>query len=446
MQIKGYKKKREAKLSMSKKKAITLLIVILLIVAILCTLTFASFSFGIYNYNAPFSNIPLGIELSGGVYVVFEASIPEVDGEPMYDSSDLESHISSTMGILEERLYAAGYTEATVSTSSGNKIRVEVANVGTGQIASQDVFDIIGTPAVLEFIDPDGNVVVSGQAGDIKSAAAGYDSSSQEYLVMLEFTTEGSVKFAEATANCVGETISIYLDDELISSPTVNEAITGGTATISGSFTYDEANALAVQIQGGALTVDLTTIEQATVSATLGDDAINSSIIAACLGLLLIFLYIFFMYGGFGFVINFSLLIYTTLLVFVLGSMELTQLSLAGIAGMILSIGMAVDANVIIFERIKDEYSMGKNIPDSVINGFKKSTSAILDANITTIIASTVLILLGTATIKAFAVTLLTGIVISLFTSLIVSRLIANLFISINNTNNKFYKLSRGDN
>lgn len=430
---------------MSKKKAITMLIAILLIAIILCFFTFTSFEFGVYNYNAPFSNIPLGIELSGGVYVVFEASIPEVDGEAMYDASDLDYHISSTTDILLERLYAAGYTEATVSTSQGNKIRVEVANVGTGEIASQDVFDIIGTPAVLEFRDPDGNVVVSGQAGDIKTAYAAYDSSSQEYLVSLEFTTEGSVKFAEATASLIGEAISIYLDDELISAPTVQSAITGGTAQITGGFTYDTANALAIQIQGGALTVDLTTVEQATVSATLGADAIESSVTAAILGLIIIFLFIFFMYGGFGIVTNISLFIYTIILVFVLGSLQLTQLSLAGIAGMILSIGMAVDANVIIFERIKDEYSMGKNIPDSVTNGFKRSTSAIVDANITTIIASVVLIVLGTSTIKAFAITLLTGIVISLFTSLVITRILANLFVNINNTNNKFYKLSRGN-
>ncbi len=430
---------------MSKKKAITILLVIILIAVLMCVLAFTSFSFGTYNYNAPFSNIPLGIELSGGVYVVFEASIPEVDGEQMYDASDLDYHIQSTMQILEERLYAAGYTEASVSTSAGNKIRVEVADVGTGEVASQDVFDIIGTPAVLEFIDPDGNVVVSGQAGDIKSAYAGYDSSTQEYLVSLEFTTSGSTKFAEATANWIGDVIYIYLDDELISAPTVQSAITGGTAQITGGFTYDDANALAIQIQGGALTVDLTTVEQATVSATLGADAIESSIIAGALGLLIIFLFIFFVYGGFGIVTNISLFIYTIILVFVLGSMQLTQLSLAGIAGMILSIGMAVDANVIIFERIKDEYSMGKNIPDSVTNGFKRSTSAILDANITTIIASVVLIVLGTSTIKAFAVTLLTGIIISLFTSLVITRILANLFVSINNTNNKFYKLSRGN-
>ncbi len=430
---------------MSKKKAITMLMVIVMIAAVLCVFTFTSFEFGTYNYNAPFSNIPLGIELSGGVYVVFEASIPEINGEPMYDASELEEHMASTMKILQDRLYAAGYTEATVSSSAGNKIRVEVANVGTGEIASQDVFDIIGKPAVLEFRNPDGDVVVSGQGGDIKSATAGYNSVDQEYLVSLEFTQEGSLKFAEATAECVGKSISIYLDDQLISAPTVQSAITGGTAQITGGFTYDEAEALAIQIQGGALTVDLTTVEQATVSATLGADAINSSIIAALLGLAIIFLFIFFVYGGFGIVTNISLFIYTVLLVFVLGSMQLTQLSLAGIAGMILSIGMAVDANVIIFERIKDEYAMGKNIPDSVSNGFRRSTSAILDANITTIIASVVLMVLGTATIKAFAVTLLTGIVISLFTSLIITRILANLFVAINKTNNKFYKLSRGN-
>ena len=431
---------------MSKKKAITLLIVILLVVILLCVFTFVPFSFGVSDYNPPFSNIPLGIELSGGVYVVFEASAPEVNGEPLYDASELSHHIEATMKILQTRLASAGYTEATVTSSGGNNIRVEVADVGTGQIASQDVFDIIGKPAVLEFRNPSDEVILSGQAGDIKTAQAGYDAMTQEYLVSLEFTPAGSEKFAKATAELKGQSISIYLDDVLISDPKVDEAITGGRATITGGFTAEAAEALAVQIQGGALTVDLATVEQATISATLGQDAITTSVIAGVVGLAIIFAILIFSYGMFGFVASISLVIYTALLLFILGATQVTQLSLAGIAGIILSIGMAVDANVIIFERIKDEFSMGKNIPESLNHGFKKSTSAILDANITTIIASVVLILLGTAPIKAFAITLLVGILISLFTSLIVTRVIANLCVTINNTDRKMYKLSREGN
>ncbi|MBR2397297.1 MAG: SecD/SecF family protein translocase subunit, partial [Clostridia bacterium] len=224
-------------------------------------------------------------------------------------------------------------------------------------------------------------------------------------------------------------------------SPNVGEAITNGEAMISGNFTYEQANSLAIQIQGGALTVDLDIVEQSNASATLGENAITTSLLAAGIGLLLIFVFMFLVYGGLGLVADISLCIYSVIVIYILGTFSVVQLSLAGIAGIVLSIGMAVDANVIIFERIKDEYAMGKNIPASVQAGFKRATAAIVDSNITTIIACAVLYFLGSATIKAFAITLFVGIIVSMVCALLISRGLCSLFLAINNTDNKFYKL-----
>ncbi|MBR2874769.1 MAG: hypothetical protein IKC00_02965, partial [Clostridia bacterium] len=248
---------------MSKRKAITRLIVILVIVAILAVFSSVSMQLGIYDYVAPIQNIPLGIELSGGVYVVFDVSAPE---GAEYTDAELQANIQTTIGILQNRLLAAGYSEATVveesSVSGTPRIRVEVADVGTEGVDSDEVFNIIGKPAVLEFRDSDNKVVLSGQKGHIKSAQLGYDASTG-YLVMLKLNEEGTKLFADATTKAAAETygtaanqIAIYLDNEKISSPNVGEAITNGEAMISGNFTYEQANSLAIQIQGGALTVD----------------------------------------------------------------------------------------------------------------------------------------------------------------------------------------------
>lgn len=424
---------------MSKKKAISLLVVILALAMVLGILAVTPFQVGVMDYNPPLQNIPLGIELSGGVYVVFDVSVPEKDGVPLYPESELNENIKATIDRLQKRLLAAGYSEATVVESGANRLRVEVADVGTGTIDADEIFAIIGKPAVLEFRDPDGKVILSGQQGHIKSATAGLDKN--VYGVYLELSNEGKELFATATAELIGKNIDIYLDNDLIQSATVQSAIKDGNPVISGSFTAETALALALQIQGGALTVDLTVTEQSNTSATLGENAITTSLLAGIIGLFLVFVFMAVAYKGLGLVADIALLIYTIIVVYLLGTLPIIQLSLAGIAGIVLSIGMAVDANIIIFERIKDEYALGKNIPSSVQAGFKRATAAIIDANITTIIASAVLYFLGTSTIKAFAITLFIGIVVSLFTSLVVTRVLANIFVSINKTNNKFYNL-----
>ncbi|MEG2117328.1 MAG: protein translocase subunit SecDF, partial [Clostridia bacterium] len=301
---------------MSKKKAITLLVVILALVVVFSILAVVPFQVGVMDYNPPLKNIPLGIELSGGVYVVYDVSVPLENGEPIYPESELHTNIQATIDRLQKRLLAAGYSEATVVESGTNRLRIEVADVGSGTIDSDEIFSIIGKPAVLEFRDPDGKVVVSGR--HIKSAKAGYD---KEYLVLLEFNDEGKKLFADATASLIGKNIDIYLDDEKIQSATVQTAITDGNAMISGSFTAESATALALQIQGGALTVDLTVTEQSNTSATLGENAITTSLLAGIIGLLLVFAFMIFVYKGLGIVADIALAIYTIIVIFLLGTL-----------------------------------------------------------------------------------------------------------------------------
>lgn len=426
---------------MSKNRAITLLVIILALVIALSVLAVTPFHVGVKDYNPPLNNIPLGIELSGGVYVVFDVASPVDDeGKPLYDDEALKDNITTTIDVLQRRLLAAGYSEATVVESGENRLRVEVADVGTEGVDADEIFDIIGKPAVLEFRKPDGTVVLSGQKGHITKAYAYLDKG--EYGVALELNDEGGKLFADATKELLGKQIGIYLDDEQISNPKINVVIPNGHAQITGNFTRESAQALAVQIQGGALTVDLTVTEQSNVSATLGEDAIKTSLIAGIIGLALVLIFMGIIYKGLGLVADIALLIYSLIVIYLLGTLPIIQLSLAGIAGIILGIGMAVDANVIIFERIKDEANEGKDAPTAVQAGFKRAAAAIIDANVTTLISCGVLYFLGSATIQAFAITLLISVVVSLFTSMVVTRSLAKIFLGINKTNRKFYGLN----
>lgn len=429
---------------MSKRKSIVLLSILLILIVFFGVFAFTSVEVGLYDYNAPISTIPLGIDLKGGVYVVFEASIPlDDEGEPLYAESELETNIAGTMDILQERLFAAGYTEATVTTSGTNQIRVEISE-GTGAAIDVDeVFDIIGKPAVLEFRDPNGNVILSGQKGHIKTATAGYNSQDSEYGVYLTLSNEGKKLFATATTEFVGKAIGIYLDGEMISNPTVNSAITDGKPVITGNFTAETATELAIQIQGGSLQVNLEILEQNTISPTLGENAVTTGLIAAAIGILLVFVFMAVVYRGLGLIADLALLVYSIIVIYLMGTLSFVQLSLPGIAGLILGVGMAVDGNIIIFERIKEEYKTGKNITASVKSGFKRALSSIFDGNITTLLAAIVLWVLGTTAIQGFAMTLVFSIVVSLISSLLVTRLFCEIFLGFNRTDAKFYNLKR---
>ena len=423
---------------MIKSKSIALPIVILAVFSILIVLgtVFAFVSLnngelGIYNYNAYPTCIKLGLDLSGGAYAVYEVdrdNLPEsmTDGEN--DEQEIEMAIEGTRASLESLLFNKGYTEAQVSVY-GRTIRVEVPDVDD----PERIFELIGRPSSLEFKEYTDAETVNDtlMTGDeIAETGVTYNSETGYYEVALKFTSTGSDKFAKITSDLTGKYLGIYINGEYVMHASVGEAISGGQASISGQYSYDDAYALAVQIQAGSFPLQLYMRESSTLTATLGDSAIKAGVIAGLVGLLLIIVYLIAIYRLMGVAASIALAYYTMTYVFFLAVFPWVQLTLAGIAGILLSMGMAVDANVIIFERIKEEYAKGKSMRMAVSEGFKRSLGAILDGNITTIIGAVVLMLVGASTIKGFGITLLIGIVLSLFTSLLITRIILNAIMA----------------
>ncbi len=412
---------------MKRKSAISLTIVVLLVVA-LGALAIFGLQIGPLKINPLASGISQGLDLRGGVYAVYEA---QNDGQ-----EDFSSLFAGTMAVLRNRLVSQGYTEATVTQQGLDRIRVEIPDVDD----PNQILKIIGQPAVLQFKDPDGNVIMEGDA--IKTAtAAMYEG---QYVVDFTLGTEGTALFADATTKFVNQVISIELDGEVISAPTVNEPITGGAGVIQGNMTLEDAQNLAMLIQSGALPLNIEQLEMRTISATLGENALSSSVLAAIIGVALVMLYMVIMYRLPGAVSVLALCIYILIDLFLLAVIPGVQLTLPGIAGIILSIGMAVDANVIIFERIKEEILSGKTVRSSVESGFQRAFSAILDSNITTIIAGVVLMIFGAGSIKGFAITLTIGVVASMFTAIVVTRYLLRLTVGLDLNSRKLYGVKGG--
>jgi SecD/SecF fusion protein len=314
----------------------------------------------------------------------------------------------------------------------------------------EEVFDLIGTPAILEFKtekSDDAEAQLTGQ-NIVKVYANQQSSSSSGYLewgVSIEFDAEGAQKFYEMTSEQVGNKIYIYSNGECISEPTVNSAIAGGKTFISGSMDEQGAQDFALQILSGTFSVKLSLLENTVVSATLGDKALLYGLIAGGIALLLIFAFMIWRYKMLGVIASVALCFYVILILFFLMAIPAVQLTLAGIAGIILSIGMAIDGNIVIFERIKEEYAQGKRIEPAISSGFKKAFSAIFDSNITTIAVSIVLAILGTGSIQGFAITLLIGVALSMFTSLVVTRGLIKLYYPLNPNKASKYGLKRGE-
>lgn len=390
--------------------------------------------FGIGAYFSV-SDISLGLDLAGGVSITYEANEENPDATDMAD----------TIYKLQRR--AESYsTEASVYQEGNNRINIDIPGVSD----ANQILEELGQPGSLLFVtfeyDDDGNIsdisdiVIEGE--DISSAGVaqseGTAGSGDSYEVVVNFTEEGSKKFAEATEANIGNTIGIIYDYEIISTPVVQEAITGGSCSITGNFTVDEANTLAQTIRLGALKLELTEVRSNIVGARLGEQAINSSLIAGACGFAIIVILLLVLYRICGLAASIALTMYVGLIIILLSAFEIT-LTLPGIAGIILSIGMAVDANVIIFTRIKEEIGMGNSVGDSIHAGFDKALSAILDGNITTIIAAAVLYLMGSGTVRGFAQTLALGIVLSMFTALFVSRFLLNIFYNLGFNKQGFY-------
>ena len=369
------------------------------------------------------SALSLGLDLRGGVYVEYTAEIPE--GSTI--DATFDTLRESTIAVIQQRLSDKGYTEATVQAIGTNGIRVEIPDVSD----PSDVLDLIGSSANLEFKTPDGETFMTG--ADVQTASYLY--SEGDHQVAFTLTSEGATKFAEVTAANIGNTISIYLDGEELISPTVQSAITGGSGVINGMGSQARAETIAAQIQSGALPLTLTQDKVDTVSATLGDDALSSAVKAAIIGILLIMLLMIIRYRLNGVAASWALCVYIILLFLLLAVIPGIQLTLPGLAGIVLGIGMAVDANVIIFERFNEELRAGRPLKACVRAGFKNAMSAILDANVTTAIAGIVLLVYGTGTVQGFAKTLLLGVVVSMFTAIVVTRFLMTRIVAVTGNN-----------
>jgi protein-export SecD/SecF family membrane protein len=377
------------------------------------------------NHILGVTNIKQGLDLKGGVNIVFEADT----------DSPTDQEMSSAVMMLQQRLDFQGETESEVSRQGAKRIRVDIP----GYEDAEEAVRTIGQTARLTFLDEEGVELLDGSmVADARKSTQQNTYGVSEVVVALEFNSEGATKFEEATGANVGKTISIMLDNIIISSPTVNARISGGNAVIEGGFTAADAEQLANLIKSGALPFDLNVISMQNVGARLGADALRTSIFGGAIAFGLILLLMLFLYRAAGLAADVALFIYLAVNLIVLSLFRVT-LTLPGIAGIVLSAGMAVDANIIIFERLKDELSAGKGLLPSLNAGFKRAFPAIIDSNITTIIAAAILFLLGSGPIKGFAQTLAIGIVVSFLTAIVVTRLILKSIIGAGAANPKLY-------
>ncbi|MBR5505091.1 MAG: protein translocase subunit SecD [Clostridia bacterium] len=412
-----------------KAKSITKFAAVCVIIAILAYV--AAFGVEIMGKYIPASfdeefGIKKGFDLAGGSVIVFEPEVEDL-------GTVTEEQIAAAVAALRLRLDSNGLNEATVSeqvSEDQKRLRVEIPAVTD----PNEAIEYLGAMASLSFRDPQGNEVINGT--HVKEAAP--VTQDGKIMVQLQFTGEGQSLFAEATGNLVGQQLSIYVDNVLISSPNVNEAINSETCVIEGDFDAETAKQLANQIKSGTLPFALEPISQNSVGAQLGDDALNKSLIAGGIGLLLVMLYMIIMYRMCGLVADIALIGYVAIVALVINGFGI-QLTLPGIAGIILTIGTAVDANVIIFERVKEEIKSGKTLRASVDAGFNRAFSAIIDANITTIIAAVVLWYFGSGTIIGFAKTLFIGTLVSMFTAIFVTRFLLRQLVGFGAKNPKLY-------
>ena len=366
-------------------------------------------------------SISLGLDLKGGVYVEYEATMSD---ELRQEGYNYNTMLQTTMDVIARRLTEQGYPEATVSKVGASGIRVEIPEVTD----PAQVLNLIGSPAKLQFLDPDGNVFMEGR--ELQAATAVLDENSKP-AISLKLTDEGAKLFGDMTAKSIGKTITIKLDDQVLMSPTVNEAIYGGRVQVTGSFTQEQVQNYCVQLQSGALPLDLRQDKLDTISATLGVDALSTSVKAAIIGILIVMLIMIVRYRLAGVVASWSLCCYIILVFLCIAAVPGIQLTLPGVAGIILGIGMAVDANVVIFERVKEEARQGRPMTAAVRMGFKNAMSAVLDANVTTIIAAIVLLAFGTGSVQGFAVTLLIGVLVSMLTAIVITRFLLTRVVRV---------------
>lgn len=407
---------------MSKKKSIVVLILSLVMTVLLgCVVTL-----GIDKGHAgSMKNIKTGLDLSGGVSITYEAVSDNPSDEEMSD----------TMNKLRQRVEQYS-TEAMVSRQGEKRINIEIPGVTN----ANEILEELGQPGSLYFVNKDSEVVLSGT--DVKHAEGksyrDETTGKTKYVVSLKMTKEGTKKFAEATKENVGKPIYIIYNNQIISAPTVNSEIADGSAEISGMTSLEEANALASNIRIGGLSLELKEVYSNVVGAQLGQEALKTSLIAGMIGIAIIIVLMIIVFRVSGIAAGWALIVFTLLDLLALNAFDVT-LTLPGIAGVILTIGMAVDANIIIYTRTKEEIALGAKVPDAIESGFRKAFSAILDGNVTTLIAAAVLFVLGSGSVRGFAETLAIGVIISMFSALVVSKIISRAFVGLGIRSEKYY-------
>lgn len=428
-----------------------------------------------YDYTGYARSIKLGLDLAGGVSAVFDVKAP--DGETL-TADELKIRLDGVKASMEDLLTSKGYTESVVTynTTGNPTITVEIPDVDD----PERVFDLIGRPASLKITKGgDEKTVYIVGSKHLKNVGVAPDTERNNgtYVISLQFNAEGTKAFAAATKENVGKTLDIYINDEiLMKDVSVSSEISNGQAVIkqggrstndnyTGGYTYEEAYNLATRLQAGTFGVDMTVRETNIVSPTLGTTAIRSSLIAGIVGIVLVMIFMVALYGMFGLMADMALLAYIELVLFLCSVLPWVQLTLPGIAGIIIGIGMAVDANIIIFERIKDEYRSGLLGSDNLFlkpqrgsdgkitsqggpisRGFRRAAVAVIDSNVTTLIGAIVMWIFGGTSIVGFAVTLFISILVSMFTALLITRLNISLLGAFDNMNNpKLYMLKRSD-
>lgn len=408
-------------MQMKKSKGIAILLVIVLATGFLAYLS----AFGIgSNQTGSAKDIKLGLDLAGGVSITYETTEPNPSAEDMSD----------TVFKLQKRVETYS-TEAQVYQEGTNRINIEIPGVTD----ANEILEDLGKPGSLTIESADGEVVLQGtDIKDAQPATQQNEMGNNETVVVLTLTDEASDSFAEYTANHIGDNLPIIYDGTVISNPTVQSAITGGEATITGMDSYEEAEELASIIRIGGLKLELQELRSNVVGAQLGEEAIKTSLLAAAIGFVIICVFMCVVYRIPGFASCIALTLYVGVILGLLNAFQIT-LTLPGIAGIILSIGMAVDANVIIFARIREEITAGKTVRSAIKIGFEKALSAIVDGNVTTLIAAFVLAVKGTGTVKGFAYTLALGIVVSMFTALFITKYVLNALYAIGLQNEKLY-------
>ena len=369
-----------------------------------------------FVFIKPLANsIRQGLDLQGGTHVVLEAEDTEI-------AKVNDDAMQRVVSIMEKRINELGLTEPIIQREGERRVIIELPGIKDPDAAIQT----IGKTAMLEFKDEDGNTVLTGT--DLKNAQAAMNQNNQN-VVDLEFSDEGGKKFADLTMKNVGRKIAILLDGEVLTDPVVNEPILGGRAEISGQRTLEEAQKLAILLRSGALPVKVNIIETRTVGPSLGQDSKDKSEFAFVIGIGAVLIFMLLFYRLSGLIADINLMAYTIMLLAILKGLDAT-LTWPGVAGIILSIGMAVDANVLIFEHFKEEFRIGKTLRLSMDAGFDRAFTTIFDSNITTIIAAAVLFFFGTGTIRGFAITLGLGVMLSMFTAITLTRYLLKWLIA----------------